>query len=249
MNDQNLSSAVEREVTTAAEQPISEARLLANRANAQFSTGAKSPATKSICAQNHTVHGLARHQNGNFKILASEDAGAFEALTQSLIEEHAALTTTELILVTSMAECHWLAQRAQRLQDTCIDPETGAITDAPKASLYLRYFTTHTRMFHKSLNDLAKLRADRRKAELGFEAQRLKEQAQKRQTERHEMKKQSHAVDLANKEGKIRNQACVNAKMRLEARLQNILFQPTFNEELAKLKAIQEEKKTEAQAA
>jgi hypothetical protein len=249
MKDQNLSSAIERLTTTAAEQPFSEVRLFANRANAQFSTGAKSSETKSICAQNHTVHGLARHQNGNFNILATEDASAFEALKQSLMEEHAALTTTELILLNSMAESHWLAQRAQRLQDTCMDPDTGGITDAPKASLYLRYFTTHTRMFHKSLNDLAKLRADRRKAELGFEAQRLEEVVQKRQNERHEMKKQSHAVELAQKEGRIRNQACVNAKMRLENRLQNMLFQPAFNEELAKLTAIKEEKKTEAQVA
>ena len=248
MKDQNLSSAVERNTTTAAEQSISEARLHANRANAQFSTGAKSPATKSICAQNHTVHGLARHQNGNFKILSSEDAGAFEALTQSLIEEHAALTTTELILVNSMAECHWLAQRAQRLQDTCLDPDTGTITDTQKASLYLRYFTTHTRMFHKSLNDLTKLRADRRKAELGFEAQRHKEEAQKRQNERHEMKKQSQAVELVQKETRIRNQAGVNAQMRLDGR-KHPAFQTMFAEELAKLKALQEEKNTEAQVA
>ena len=149
---------------------ISPAKLAANRANAQFSTGAKSPESKATCAQNHTIHGLARHENGNFKILTSEDATTFEAFKQSLIEEHAPNTPTQSILVTNMAQSHWLAQRAQRLQDFCIDPDTGAVVDDKKFSLYVRYQTTHTRAFHRCLQDLLKLRAETRKAERGFEA-------------------------------------------------------------------------------
>ncbi len=72
-----------------------------------------------------------------------------------------------------MAQSHWLTLRSQRLQDTCIDPETGAVTDEKKFSLYMRYQTTHKRAFHKSLNDLTKLRGEKRKAELGFEAQKV----------------------------------------------------------------------------
>jgi hypothetical protein len=53
----------------------------------------------------------------------------------------------------------------------------------------MRYCTTHTRAFHKSLNDLLKLRSERRKAAIGFEAQ-------KHQTERHEMAKITHQIDL-----------------------------------------------------
>src|SRR3984885_15462455 len=55
----NTLAAVPSASVFVAEEPsvatISPARLSANRANAQFSTGAKSPATKAISPQNHTI--------------------------------------------------------------------------------------------------------------------------------------------------------------------------------------------------
>ena len=227
---------------------ISPERLAANRANAQFSTG-PSVAGIAVSCLNHTVHGLARHNNGAFKLLTSEDPIGFEALKQSLADEHLAITTTEAILVNAMAESHWLAQRAQSLQDTCIDPDTGVITDEKKSSLYLRYFTTHTRAFHKSLNDLLKIRSEKRKETLGFEAQKRKEEEMRLKNERHELKKQAQAVDLAKKEVQIRHQAAVTAKMRVEGRAFFPVFQTMFAEELAKSAAAKEEKPPAAQAA
>jgi hypothetical protein len=206
---------------------ISPARLAANRENAQHSTGAKSPATKAISAQNHTIHGLARHQNGTFKILTSEDATAFEKLRESLIAEHSPQTPTESILVNTMAQSNWLAERAQRLQDMCIDPATGAITDEKKFSLYVRYQTTHTRAFHKCLNDLLKLRAEKRKAERGFEAQRI-------ESEKHELKKQSHYWDVLKKDALTCQQLSNLALQNIEARKQNPGFEAEYQAELAK---------------
>jgi len=206
---------------------ISPAKLAANRENAKLSTGAKSPETRAISAQNHTVHGLARHQNGNFKILTSEDATAFEKLSESLIAEHTPQTTTESILVNTMAQSSWLAERAQRLQDLCIDPDTGAITDEKKFSLYMRYQTTHTRAFHKCLNDLLKLRAEKRKAEIGFEAQRI-------QAEKHELKKQSHYWDVLKKDALTCQQLSTLAMQNIEARKQNPGFDAEYQAELAK---------------
>jgi hypothetical protein len=206
---------------------ISPARLAANRANTQFSTGPKLPETRAISAQNHTIHGLARHQNGNFKLLSSEDSHGFEALKQSLFDEHQPATPTESILVKSMAESHWLASRAQRLQDTCMDPNTGAITDDKKFSLYMRYQTTHTRAFHKSLNDLLKVRAEKRKSEIGFEAQRI-------QTEKHEMKKQSHYWEVLKKDGEACHQISTNTIQSLKARAENPGFDAQYAAELAK---------------
>jgi hypothetical protein len=227
---------------------ISPERLAANRANAQFSTGPSLAGTAVSCL-NHTIHGLARHNNGAFKLLTSEDPIGFEALKQSLAEEHQASTTTESILINAMAESHWLAQRAQRLQDTCIDPDTGVITDEKKSSLYLRYFTTHTRAFHKSLNDLLKLRAEKRRETVGFEARKRKDEEMRLKNERHELKKQAQAVDLAKKEGQIRYQAAVNAKVRFEGRKYFPVFQTMFAEELAKAAAAKEEEPPAAQAA
>jgi len=83
---------------------ISPARLATNGSNAALSMGAKLPSTRAICAQNHTIHGMARHQNGTFKLLTTEDPTGFEALKQSLLDEHLPETATESILVNSMAE-------------------------------------------------------------------------------------------------------------------------------------------------
>ena len=227
---------------------ISPERLAVNRANAQLSTG-PGPAGIAVSCLNHTIHGLARHNNGAFKLLTSEDPIGFEALKQSLAEEHLAITTTESILINAMAESLWLAQRAQRLQDTCIDPDTGVITDEKKSSLYLRYFTTHTRAFHKSLNDLFKLRSEKRKELLGFEAQKRKEEEMRLKNERHEMKKQAQAVDLAKKEAQTRHQMGENAIQQGRARWEVRDFETIFAEELSKTAAAKEEKPAAAQAA
>jgi hypothetical protein len=206
---------------------LSPARLVANRANAKLSTGAKSPETHAICAQNHTVHGLARHQNGTFKLLGNEDSANFEALKQSLADEYLPQTPTETILVNGMAESHWLAARAQRLQDTCLNPETGDVTDEKKFTLYMRYQTTHTRAFHKCLNDLLKLRAEKRKAELGFEAHKRKENDQRLKNELHEISKKTRAAET-------RYQIAVTADKILSSHQNNPGFEAQYEVELAK---------------
>ena len=55
---------IEQTTTSSA---ISPERLAANRANAQFSTG-PSVAGIAVSCLNHTIHGLARHNNGTFKL-------------------------------------------------------------------------------------------------------------------------------------------------------------------------------------
>ena len=153
-----------------AKPPISPAKLAANRANSQHSTGATTDAGRATSSQNRTIHGLARH-NGIFVILPSEDSADFEALKTDLASEHQPTTITESILLNTMAESHWLVNRAQLLADCCCSMESGFIEDPIHFSLYVRYQSTHRRAFHKALNDLLKLRAERRKAAVGFEAQ------------------------------------------------------------------------------
>ncbi len=173
---------------TQATTPISAARLAANRANAQFSTGPVTPAGRASSSQNRTVHGLARH-NGPFKLLASEDPTGFEALKQSLVDEHQPATETESILINTIAESHWLSQRAQTLQTTCLDENTGAISNEKTFSLYLRYQTTHSRNFDKALNQLLKIRSESRRAAVGFEAQNRQEALQQMKID-HEQARQ-----------------------------------------------------------
>jgi hypothetical protein len=230
---------VEPQVTVPA---ISPARLAANRTNAALSKGALSPATKAISAQNHTIHGLARHQNGAFKLLTSEDPTVFEAVKQSLFDEHLPETTTESILVNSMAESNWLSTRAQHLQDTCMNPETGEVSDEKKFSLYLRYQTTHTRAFHKSLNDLLKLRNEKRKAEFGVEAQNRKEEDRQAKNERH-------SAELLKKEAQTRYQASLTAEKVAWGRQKIRDYEEQYDMQLGKLGLSNEQKQEKAEAA
>ena len=174
---------------TSAGRHVSEAQLAANRANAQHSSGPKTDSGRATSSQNHTSHGLARH-NGAFVLLPTEDPNGFEFLKTALAAEHQPTSETESILLITMAEAHWLANRAQNLQNGCFDPQTGQITDTKTFSLYLRYQTTHTRAFHKSLNDLLKIRAERRKEQNGFEAQERREAELRMKICDHEMKRQ-----------------------------------------------------------
>jgi hypothetical protein len=97
----------------------------------------------------------------------------------------------------------------------------------------MRYQTTHTRAFHKSLNDFMKLQSHERKAELGFEAQKAKEEAQRVRTERHEMKRQTHYWEVLRRDGQAFSQMMAN-KQRIEANTANPGFEAELAAELAR---------------
>ena len=133
------------------------------------------PATRESAVQPESnVIPLTRY-NGFFTVLPTEDQDGFEALKQSLAAEHRPTTATEVIFINTMLESHWLALRAQRLAKTCVDSDTGIVTDEKSFGLYFRCETTYRRAFHKASSDLAKLRSERRKAGSGFEAQKCED--------------------------------------------------------------------------
>jgi len=212
---------------------ISLAQLTANRANSQLSTGPKTEAGRAISSQNRTSHGLTRH-NGVFLLLPSEDPNGFEALKASLAEEHQPATETESILVNAMAQSHWLAHRAQTLQAGCFDPQTGQIANEKSFSLYLRYETTHTRAFHKSLNDLLRLRSERRKTENGFEAQSRQQEELRLKTEAHAMKKETHYWEVLKKDAETCSRIGQNVGQNHRLAAENPGFEAQYQAELAK---------------
>ena len=141
------------------------AQVTANKNNAQKSTGPTSPAGKQASSQNRTCHGLA---GGVFFLQEGEEPMLFERLLDSLPEEHRPQTITEKILVDKMAQHHWLSERAQRYQSVLEDENPFAEEAERHLKLFLRYEAHHQRLFHRALNDLLKLRAERRKAEIGL---------------------------------------------------------------------------------
>jgi hypothetical protein len=171
-----------------------QAQIAANQANSQLSTGPKSETGKAAAARNNFRHGLT--PASEFWVLPSERQTDFLKLLAQFQQEHQPETPTEEALVQAMAEHHWLRHRALRLEEACFDYTTGQIVDERKLALYLRYQTTHERAFHKALNDLLKIRAEKRKAEIGFERQQHAQADQIRKQERHEMKKERHKWEI-----------------------------------------------------
>ena len=118
-------------------------------------------------------------------IQPGESRQDFDQLCQSLRAEHRPETATEILLVESMAQHHWLKQRALRLQSLCLNDNEKSL------ALYLRCQATHERAFYKALDTLVKLRTEKRKAEIGFESQ------QNRERERAERARQQAELNEA----------------------------------------------------
>jgi hypothetical protein len=147
------------------------AQIEANRENAKHSTGPITEEGKVRSCRNNHKHGFC----GQFEVLDYEDQDAFDGLLTSLRTEHQPATPTENILVDRMAQHYWLSQRAQILQAGVFSGDRPA-SEADKAfSLFLRYQSTNDRSFSKCLNDLLKLRSERRKQEIGFEREKQRE--------------------------------------------------------------------------
>jgi hypothetical protein len=183
-----------------------DAQLHANRANAQYSTGPQTPAGIAASSQNNFRHGLA----SNFVVLPCEDHHAFADLLFALQEEYSPATETEDSLVTAMAQHEWLSMRALHLQQPLLEApmETGAPVNEKQLSIYLRYQTTHNRAYHKALSQLLRIRADRRRAEIGFESQKAR-------NELHEAK--LRALEIRTKAGRVKlEQAQKDSKMKDE---------------------------------
>ena len=196
-----------------------EAQIAANKANAQHSTGPKTDTGKTSSSQNNFRHGFA----GGFRVLSWESAAEFNQLLQQLTHEHQPSTPTETLLVTQIAQSWWLRTRALSLQNECF---SGDSVDQKQLALYLRYQTTHERSFHKTLSELLKLRAEKRRSEIGFESQQLKqnrarEQAEfrqnraRQQAEAHARRQDLHKWHVLLAQAKVDNQELQNMKLEM----------------------------------
>ena len=180
--------------------PVSQAKLAANRSNAQFSTGAVTQEGKAIVSQNATKHGLTGKFNKRtgrlgavvrgFKVLPSESQSEFDQLLAEFLRSESPLGDDEIQMVHQMTEAFWLSRRCVRLQNDCFTAlETGTPEEqrAAHKSLahYLRYQTTHDRTFSRYATELRKRRNERARAARGFVSQKHKEAAESRRQESH----------------------------------------------------------------
>ena len=133
------------------------AQINANRANAERSSGPKTEEGKAASSRNHHAHGLSTHSyNDIFFLLPRENADAYSLLRASLLYEHRPENETERLLVDRMAQHHWLRSRAKAFESGCFKRRRHARRQAPGSVHAL------------PLAELLKLRAERRKTEIGF---------------------------------------------------------------------------------
>jgi hypothetical protein len=188
------------------------AQIAANQANAQYSTGPRTPEGKAISARNNFQHGF----TGAFTVLPWESQNEFDLLLGSLRDEHKPSGLTETILVDKMAQAIWLSKRAQMLQHVTFNQELPTCDDQKQLALYLRYQTTNERAFHKCLNDLLRLRAEKRKQEIGFESQQQKQANQTHREVSENRKQELHRWAVLLAEAKLDHQLMQNILLRME---------------------------------
>jgi hypothetical protein len=95
----------------------SEAQVVANRWNAQKSTGPRTPGGKTVVSQNAVKHGLlAEHA-----VVRGEDPGQFEVFRDQMLGELAPAGQMESVLAERVVSLSWRLQRAERLQSAAFD--------------------------------------------------------------------------------------------------------------------------------
>jgi hypothetical protein len=191
-----------------------EAQISANQSNAQLSTGPKSESGKAASSQNNFKYGLT---GSSFTVLEFENQDEYDRVLCGLRFEHQPATMTESILVEKMAQSYWLSKRALYLQDQCAtDEELTLEQQGRQLALFIRYQTTHDRAFHRALNDLLKLRADKRKQEIGFESQKCKAAAESRRESAEKRKQDLHELAYMLAEAKVTHQQILNSNLELD---------------------------------
>ena len=145
----------------------SNAQIDANRANAQHSTGPRTPAGIEACKLNALKHGLTAQQ----AVIPGEDPAAYEALRSSFIDTYAPADEAQAMLVERLSISWWKLRRAEvthaRMVERIGDPE-DAFLDPKTAALWRnfhRHYTSVERAWRSSHDKLERILAARAKAQ------------------------------------------------------------------------------------
>jgi len=107
-----------------------EAQLLANRRNAQKSTGPRTSEGKSAVSQNAIKHGLTASQ-----IIFSENQPEFELYRDRMLGELIPATPMESMLAERIVGLSWRLKRVGRIQNQTIDVMNADNKSSPLAKL------------------------------------------------------------------------------------------------------------------
>ncbi len=108
-----------------------EAQILANRRNAQKSTGPRSREGKTAVSQNAVQHGLSARQ----AIISSESQADFDLYREQMLAELAPASPMESMLAERIVTLSWRLKRVCRIQNQTIDALNVNNTSSPLAKL------------------------------------------------------------------------------------------------------------------
>ena len=155
-------------------------RTTINRANAQHSTGPKTPEGKKHSSLNALRHGL----TGQLIVMPTEDLAAYQSHLKSFADEYTPKGATEANLVQALADASWRLNRVAALETNLLtlttvlapDPISGAVSMAAAIETHskaLANLSMHSqrlsRQFERTviqLRDLQKTRRAQEKLEL-----------------------------------------------------------------------------------
>jgi hypothetical protein len=115
----------------------SEAQILANRLNAQKSTGPRTLEGKAIVSQNAFKHGLSTGQN----IISSESQAEFELYRDLMLAELDPAGPMESMLAERIVGLSWRLKRVGRIQNQAIDAMNADNTSSLLAKLTQSLFS------------------------------------------------------------------------------------------------------------
>ncbi len=108
-----------------------EARILANRRNAQKSTGPRTSQGKAAVSQNAVKHGLlTRHD-----VISSESQADFDLYREQMLDELAPVSPMESMLAERIVSLSWRLKRTGRIQNQAIDALNADNNSSPLAKL------------------------------------------------------------------------------------------------------------------
>ena len=138
-------------------------RTAANQANAQHSTGPRSPEGKLRSSRNALRHGL----TARTAVLPSEDPAAYENHCQQFRDEYQPATPTETQLVRELADTAWRLNRIPLIESRLLSGiDDLPILDAHRLFQNLGVQSNRlSRQFQKTLDQLRAIQSDRRTRE------------------------------------------------------------------------------------
>jgi len=128
---------------------ISDAKILANRLNAQKSTGPRTIEGKAAVSQNAVKHGLLAERD----VISSENTADFDLYRRQLLDELSPVSPMESILAERIVTLSWRLKRAGRFQNQAIDALNADNKSSPLAKLAQSFFPKGLDHLHNGPSD------------------------------------------------------------------------------------------------